>query len=207
MTLQQIAEELKKQAQRWHDLQDGKIRLKYREPHPATQVAKLLHQAYMKFSLPVETQQLCQKLEQQGKGLIEQADYVDDIQGQSNYHSEVRKYNTFVSQFLEDIRAIAVRISKASEVSLPKLKTKEPHPITIREFIKRYCEHLEQGILDSRIAKLQELHRNKKITLPKIRKGTRGQADLYDEDKLKKNWPKYQLKMPNPINLRTLKSS
>ena len=71
-------------------------------------------------------------------------------------------------------------------------------PVTLIEFMKKFCTPLSNILLDSRLKALQSAARRDEIELPKHEgKWKSGQSKKYRPTALVKAWPKYREKLPN----------
>jgi hypothetical protein len=75
-------------------------------------------------------------------------------------------------------------------------------PVTLKEFMRDYCEQLTPNVLDSRIKSLRSLNQRDKIKLERIGEYKRGKKDIYLPSYLIKMWPTYREKLPVLPNLK-----
>jgi hypothetical protein len=65
-------------------------------------------------------------------------------------------------------------------------------PVTLREFMREYCEPLRENLLESRVKSLQSLHQRKKIELQHVGEYKQGQSKKYLPRYLISKWPTYR---------------
>ncbi len=86
--------------------------------------------------------------------------------------------------------------AKEFQVELTRGKAgdkKQKQRITLKDFIKDYCDLSKRPDIDSKCEMLLREHRAKRIKLPLVRvKYRKGQRYLFYLDKLIKNWPTYR---------------
>lgn len=94
--------------------------------------------------------------------------------------------------------------TKTAEALKPADDKAGDTPVTLREFMRVYCESLTGKFLDSRVEALQRLARRKgkEIKLKHTGRWKRGKPKYFLPSYLTENWPAYQKRLPTLPNLK-----
>jgi len=93
---------------------------------------------------------------------------------------------------------------RAGDTKKPAKEPSKDTPITLREFMKEYCEPLTDNLRESRVRSLQGLHQRNKIELTRIdadKPRQQGKGYAYLPSYLIKMWPSYQKELQTLPNL------
>ncbi|MFH1613848.1 MAG: hypothetical protein ABIG61_02025 [Planctomycetota bacterium] len=126
--------------------------------------------------------------------------YLCEIIGDSNWEDELIVLKSRIEgTFLPKIQEMAS--SRTSEVQTDNAGET---PVSLREFISNYCEHVPKNLLESRVKSLQSLAQRKHITLKHAGKWKSGQSKKYQPNYLISNWETFRKTL---ISLPKLKQS
>lgn len=110
-----------------------------------------------------------------------------------------------------DLPSIANKLEIIATMARECLETDSPihdveqedfvdEPVTLLEFMERYCEQQSENVLRSRRHSLYQAHKNSKknLTLPEhVGEWDSGQSKKFNAEELKQRWPEYRTELPN----------
>lgn len=162
--------------------------------------------AYLHVML-LEYKRVMRHFEQLKKSVPEPNSQSNSIMIDKAYYNDHLKavYNSLHS-FIDEFEKTYLTHIRETLVSLQDSRKQKDFPntcssrsiVTLMQFMKDYCEHQSNNLLESRKKSLQKAAQNNKIKLPAYaRSWKRGQSKYYHLNGLLSNWDQYSEVLPN----------